>query len=73
MAGAPVYKVYRDGKYVAACKHVEDAAMLVAGHDGATIRHGHTFIVFTEGVDGRAGESYDAVYDIVNERYARLR
>lgn len=71
MAGSPVWKVFSaDGLYVAACKHVEDAACLVAMRgDGTTIRYQHKFVVWTEGAEKQAaGESYDYVADIANAR-----
>lgn len=63
MAATPRWKVYnRDGEYIAACKYPEDAAVLVAVQgDGATIRLGHRVVVFEQGADGDAGESYDQV------------
>ena len=70
MAASPKWKVYSpENEYVAACKHVEDAAAVVALRgDGATIREGHTkaTIVWIEGTDGHAGDSYDAVVDRVS-------
>ena len=41
MAGSPAWKVYRCGRYVAACKEIEDAAAIVAQR-GGEIRHGHS-------------------------------
>jgi hypothetical protein len=66
MAGSPIWKVYTDAnEYIASCKYLEDAAILVAGQGSAetTIRYGHarTHIIWTEGKDGKAFESYDAV------------
>jgi hypothetical protein len=64
MAAAPSWKVYSDsGEYLASCKYPEHAAALVAalGVDGTTIRWVHVLTVWTEGVDGHAGESYDVV------------
>ena len=48
---------------MASCKYVEDAARIVSGMDQGTIRDGHsrTAIRWQEGIDGRAGDSYDAV------------
>jgi hypothetical protein len=71
MAESPKYKVYnRHGEYVAACKHAEDAAALVALYgDGATIKHGHRTIVWCEGAESQpAGKSYDFVAQKVYER-----
>ncbi len=62
MAGSPAYKVFnRDREYIAACKHVQDAACLCAlWGEGATIKHSGR-IVWREGVDGHAADSYDVV------------
>ena len=72
MAAAPRYKVFdADGVYQAACKEVEAAAALMGLYgDGATIRDGHSakHTVWFEGYDGEAGESYDAVVDVVRGR-----
>lgn len=69
MASAPRFKVYSGaGIYVAACKDPTDAAAVVALYgSGATIRDGHRAadVVFTNGEDGDAGESYDAVAESV--------
>jgi hypothetical protein len=77
MASAPQFKVYKGKEYIAACKYAEDAAVLVAASpDEMTIRHGHTWIVWTEGKEAQpASESYDFVANTVNARvdegYAR--
>ncbi len=72
MAASPNYKVYSASKeYMAACKEIEGAAALVSFYGaGATIRSGHSFIVWTEGInhDGDAGESYDHVANIAQQR-----
>jgi hypothetical protein len=71
MAASPDYKVYNPrGKYIAACKFPEDAAMIVAGYGkGATIRLGHRIIVWREGSElQEAGESYDYVAQVCYER-----
>jgi hypothetical protein len=71
MAGSPKLKVYNpSGDYVAACKHGEDAAAIVAGSgDGATIRLGHSRVVWREGAESFvAGESYDGVANLIAER-----
>ncbi len=70
MASTPQWKVYTaEREYIAACKHVEDAAALLAiQEDGATIRYGHNVIAWTQGADGDAGESYDAVASLAHER-----
>ena len=67
MAGSPNWKIFDDkGKYQAACKEPEAAACLMNFYgDGSTIRYGHQKrdIAWTEGVDGHAFESFDAVAD----------
>ena len=72
MAQAPEFKVYNpQGEYVAACKLACDAAAVVAAYgDGATIRHGHrrADTLWTDGVDGEAGESYDRVAHTCHRR-----
>lgn len=72
MTESPRFKVYNaDGMYIAACRHIEDAAAVVALHgDGATIRDGHprTRTVWLEGRDGKAGDSFDVVGEVAYER-----
>jgi len=74
MGTTPRFKVYSPlNAYVAACKHVEDAAALVSIYgDGATIRDGATSSRRTVWTEGRetisAGESYDTVASTVWER-----
>lgn len=66
MASSPRWKCYRDGKYVAACKYLEDAAAIIA--NGGEIRDGHSpgRVVFRDGQDGiSAADSYDAVAQFV--------
>lgn len=75
MAGSPRFKVYRDGEYVACFKYAEDAAVLVAAA-GGDIRDGHGLrdIVWKEGAEAfSAGESYDSVAALVNDRVAARR
>lgn len=74
MAATPQFKVYNpNGEYVAACKHPEDAAAIVALYGGGKIySHGHSkrSLVYTDGVDGVAGESYDAVAAFIYAKQA---
>lgn len=71
MAGSPRFKVFRGKEYVASCKYPEDAAAIVAtSPTGATIRDGHTTVVWNEGREAQpAGESFDFVASTI---YARL-
>lgn len=63
MAGTPQFKIFSAGnEYVASIKYLEDAAAFVSIQgEGATVRNGHAKkdTLWTEGVDGNAGESYD--------------
>lgn len=57
-------------RHIASTLHVEEAAVLISFlGEGATIRlAGNGKIVYTEGIDGKAGESYDEVVEIVFNR-----
>ena len=81
MAGSPQYKVYSpSGEYVAACKEIEHAAAIIGAfyaypeEPGATIRYGHSkkWTLFTQGIDGDAGESYDMVAIVSHARRQKL-
>lgn len=67
---SPFWKVYSGGEYRAACKHVEDAAALVAVLGaGAQIRAEHRLVMWTEGSETQsAGESYDHVREVTETR-----
>lgn len=72
MAAAPRLKVYsEDNEYLASCHYPEDAAAIIALRAGGTIRDGHgkKDVVWEEGTEDQpAGESYDFVASVVNER-----
>lgn len=73
MAASPEWKVFGpSGDYRAACKHIEDAAALVAFlGSGASIRFSHQkrHAVWTEGAESQsASESYDFVAAVATER-----
>lgn len=70
MAASPEFKVYDSaGVYQAACKELEAAACLASLYgEGATIRHRHGFVCWTEGKDGSAGDSYDTTATAIVER-----
>jgi hypothetical protein len=63
------FKVHApDGTPVGATLHAEDAAGLVYLHgDGATVRYRNT-VVYTQGPDGDAGNSYDAAAGLMYQR-----
>ena len=75
MAGAPKWKVYRNGQYVAACKHPDDAAVLVSA-SGGEVRADHSpkWTVWREGQEEfSAGESYGRAAEVMLERLQDLK
>lgn len=70
MGASPQWKVYTpQGEYVASTKHTEGASLLMSLYgNGATIRFDHRKIVWTEGVDGNASQSYDYTAMIINRK-----
>ncbi len=80
-----MFEVYDDEhKWRATCLHVEEAARLVAFlGEGATIRVKRDCwvegmkvdrypVCWTEGADGEAHESYDAVAELVHRRASKI-
>jgi hypothetical protein len=67
------FTVYdEDGVYQATVREEEAAAVLVAFFgNGSTIRDMNDTVVYTQGVDGDASESYDKVAVIVWDRVLR--
>jgi len=75
MARSPRFKVYsEDGEYVASCKLRVDAAILVGNYgEGATVRDGHTKIIWEEGQEAiLANESYDTAAETMADRAKNL-
>jgi len=72
MAASPQFKVYSaSGEYIGCVKYAEDAAVLVGicgGGDGAKVKWQHSKVVWTQGVDGDAAESYDAAAQEIETR-----
>jgi hypothetical protein len=68
MAQSPKYKIYRGKEYVGCVKHATDAAVLVSVQTDGTVRLGHSRILWTEGVDGEASDSYDGAADVILQR-----
>ncbi|TXH10354.1 MAG: hypothetical protein E6R03_15580 [Hyphomicrobiaceae bacterium] len=73
MAASPPFKIFNPcGEYVASCKHVEDAAMILAAYgDGAKLRHSGygRRVLWNEGAEDQpASESYDHVATVVLKR-----
>jgi len=61
MARSPRYKIYIDGSYMASCKDIIGAIVLMSFYgDHSTVRDGHSHVIFAEGVDGVVAEiGYD--------------
>jgi len=72
MASSPRWKVYDAGNHYQGCtKEPESAAALAQFYgDGATVRNGHTQIVWTEGID--VYDSWDEVAETIRERLTRV-
>jgi hypothetical protein len=70
MPVSPKWKVYTPEKnYVASVADTEGASLLMDLYgDGSTIRLGHKIIVWTEGKDGQASQSYDQTANKIQER-----
>jgi hypothetical protein len=70
MGASPKWKVYDAGNnYVASVRDVDGASLLMDFYgDGSTIRLDHRRIVWTEGKDGKASESYDETAIKIQER-----
>lgn len=70
MGASPIYKVYDPmGGYVASCKDTDGASLLMDLYGaGSTIRYDHRLIVWTEGIDGRASNSYDDTREKITQR-----
>ncbi len=77
MSGVPNWKVFNPkGQYIASCKHPEDAGAIVACYGkGASIRWGHRKqdTMYTDGVDGSAGHSYDIVAEVCRRRFHEMK
>lgn len=71
MSGTPLYTVHTgDGRYIAACTFLEDAAQVVANYSGGRIKFRHGKILWREGEDGEAGNSADYVAQLASKREA---
>lgn len=73
MAASPQYKVYDShGEYQASVKELEAGAFLMGLYgNGATVRDGHSTVIWTEGAEDQpAGESYDYATGVM---YGRIQ
>ena len=70
MGASPKWKVYdASNNYVASVRDTDGASLLMDLYGtGSTIRLDHRRIVWTEGKDGRASESYDQTAITIKER-----
>jgi hypothetical protein len=69
---SPKYKIYRVKEYVGSVKYATDAAVLVSVQSDGEVRLEHSFILWREGKDGHAGESYDAAAETILQREAEV-
>lgn len=74
MVSAPPYKVYRGKEYVAACKHPQDAAVLVGYQPDGTVRLHHKQVLYRNGEehDGDALESFDQAAVTISTRHNEI-
>lgn len=70
MASSPKWKVYDpNGDYMASTKEIAGSALLMSLYgEGSTIRYDHRTIVWTEGADGEAAQSYDGTAEVIASR-----
>jgi hypothetical protein len=70
MGHSPQWKIYtRDNEYVASTKNTEGASLLAGYYgNGTTIRFDHRKVVWTEGTDGNAADSYDKMNEVIMGR-----
>lgn len=70
MASSPALKVYDpSGNYVGSAKEVMGASVMAQVYgEGSTIRLGHSKVIYTQGIDGDACESYDTTGALMIER-----
>lgn len=78
MAKSPEIKIYRNGEYVAACYHTEDAAAICAMTPGTEARWGHQKknIIFIEpetSEEWAAGESWDKASRVMQENIKAIQ
>lgn len=62
------YFVKSTNEIVAVCAYAEDAAALLALYDDGTIQDNQGKVLYHNGVDGIAADSYDEVAQIVHSR-----
>ncbi len=71
----PQWKIFTAaGVYMGSLHDATDAAILIANYDGGSVRYGHEKkdTVWTQGVDGDAGESFDTAVELMLERLSKI-
>lgn len=69
MSGTPKYKLFRGKEYVAACKHPEDVAVLIAADMIDRVSYDRAVDVWTASDNSAiAAESYDDAADLMTKR-----
>ena len=75
MAGSPILKVYNaQGKYIASCKYLEDAAILVGFNGkGSKVLKGHNGkALWHEGFESQsASDSFDEAAQVMRDRWIK--
>lgn len=72
---APQWKIFdQTGLYMGSLHDPTDAAFVIANYStGAQVRFGRKDVVWTEGVDGMAGESFDVAVALMFCRLEDIR
>ena len=70
MAQSPVFKVFRNGEYVASCKYPEDAAAICGMGGDCCVKYGHKGpVIYHHKNDNEiAGNSWDDAADLMVAR-----
>ena len=72
----PQWKVITaEGVYMGSLHDATDAAVVIANYAGGSVRYGHdkADTVWTQDVDGDAGESFDGAVELMFERFSAIR
>lgn len=72
----PQWKVFTaEGVYMGSLHDATDAAVVIANYAGGSVRYGHdkADTVWTQDVDGDAGESFDGAVELMFKRLGKVR
>ena len=71
----PQWKIFTaEGVYMGSLHEPTDAAVVISNYDAGSIRYGHdkADTVWTQGVDGDAGESFDGAVELMFARLEKI-